>query len=142
MVFIIFFTDRIYSCLFGFLSNLVNLHIIHLDLDLIKDKINLSHWCFWSNLISIKWFKRLFNNFNCVIINHKFNVLTLWMHYVLFIILFRRNKIIAIVNWIFYISDFLRSFMIIFNYGQILLSYSSIDIVFVYHLYFHIQNIC
>ena len=39
-------------------------------------------------------------------------------------------KIIAIVNWIFYVSDFLRLFMIAFKYGLILLKCSSIDSIY------------
>ena len=39
-------------------------------------------------------------------------------------------KLIAIVNWIFHVSDFLRLFMISFKYGLILLRYSSNDSVF------------
>ena len=33
-------------------------------------------------------------------------------------------KLIAIVNWIFHVSDFLRSFMISFKYGLI-----SLDVI-------------
>ena len=45
-------------------------------------------------MISIKkWFKKLFDNYISSIINHDFHVITLWMHYVLFISVFRRNKI-------------------------------------------------
>ena len=33
-----------------------------------------------------------------VAINHKFYVITLWMHYMLLTIVFRRKKIIVIVN--------------------------------------------
>ena len=36
-------------------------------------------------------------------------------------------NMIAIVNWIFYVSDFLRLFMISFKYGLISLKCSSID---------------
>ena len=39
-------------------------------------------------------------------------------------------KLIVIANWIFHVSDFLRSFMISFKYGLILLRYSSPDSVF------------
>ena len=71
----------------------------------IKDKIITSHWCFQSNLISRKnWLKLwLYQSqvINHVVINHELCVITLWMHYTLFIITFRRNKLIAIVNWVF-----------------------------------------
>ena len=60
----------------------------------IKDKVTTSHLCFQSNLISIKKSsKNFFNNFICIIINHKSYIISLWMHYTLFIIFFRRNKI-------------------------------------------------
>ena len=36
-------------------------------------------------------------------------------------------KSIAIFNWIFQVEDFLRLFMMSFNYGLILLRYSSTD---------------
>ena len=51
-------------------------------------------------------------------------------------------KLIAIANRIFHVSAFLRSFMISFKYDLILLRYSSIDSVFFYHHYFHIQYSC
>ena len=36
-------------------------------------------------------------------------------------------KLIAIFNWIFHVSDFLRLFMMSFKYGLILLRYSLTD---------------
>ena len=56
-------------------------------------------------------------------------------------------KIIVIVDWIFYVQDFLRSFMIAFKYGLILLRYSSVDtILFLspllsYSIYFLLQKL-
>ena len=38
-------------------------------------------------------------------------------------------KLIAIANWIFHVSDFLRSFIVSLKYGLTLLRYSSIDSV-------------
>ena len=122
-----------------FLSSLENLYMIHLDLDLFYDICNTinehsqryNHYLSLTsppNWISIKkWLKKFFNNFICIFINHEFYVITLWINYRLLITVFRRNKLIAIVNWIFHISDFLRSFMMSFKYGLILLRYSSID---------------
>ena len=90
-----------------------------------KNKITTSHWCVEWNMIAIKkWFKTFFSNLICFIINNDIYVITFWMH-MLFIIIFRRNKLIAIANWIFHISDFLRLFMVSLKYGLILLSYSS-----------------
>ena len=45
------------------------------------------------------------------------------------------TKLIASINWIFYVSDFLRSFMISYKYGLILLRYSSTDSVFYDHYF-------
>ena len=39
------------------------------------------------------------------------------------------TKLIAIVNWIFHVSDLLRSFIMSFKYGLILLRYSLTDSV-------------
>ena len=39
-------------------------------------------------------------------------------------------ELIAIVNWNFHVSDFLRLFMMSFKYGLILLRYSSTDVLF------------
>ena len=50
-------------------------------------------------------------------------------------------KVIAIVHWIFYVSDFLRLFIMSFKYGLVLLRYSSTDSVYFYHRYFRIQLI-
>ena len=91
----------------------------------IKSFIN-SHWCSQSNLISTKkWFKKFFNNFICVDINHKFYLINLWMHYTLS----RRNKLVSIVNWIFHVSNVLRSFKMPFKEGLILSWYFSVGSV-------------
>ena len=43
--------------------------------------------------------------------------------------LFEEVKLSAIINWIFHVSDFLRSFMMSFKYVLILLRYPSNDYV-------------
>ena len=43
--------------------------------------------------------------------------------------LFEEVKLSAIINWIFHVSDFLRSFMMSFKYVLILLRYPSADYV-------------
>ena len=43
--------------------------------------------------------------------------------------LFEEVKLSAIINWIFHVSDFLRSFMMSFKYVRILLRYPSTDYV-------------
>ena len=50
----------------------------------------------------------------------------------------KKLKLIAIVNWIFHVSDFLRVFMMLLKYCLILLRYSSTDSVSFYHHYFYI----
>ena len=61
-----------------------------------------------------------FYNFNCFIINHDFLVITFWMHYTIFIFISGKIRLMAIVNRIFHVSDFLRLFMISLKYGLIL----------------------
>ena len=48
-------------------------------------------------------------------------------------------KLIVIVNWIFHVSDCLRSFMMSLKYVLILSRYSSTDSILLYHCYFCIQ---
>ena len=67
------------------------------------------------------------DKFICFIINHGFYIITFWMHFLLFIIIYRRNKVICNWNGISQVSDFLRLFIISFKYGLILLRYSSTD---------------
>ena len=103
----------------------------------IKYEITTSYWFFKSNFLFFNnWIKKFFSNFICSIINYDFYAINFWMHYALFIIIFRRNK----VNWYFYcifhVSDFLRLF-ISFKYSQILLRYASTDGVFLSPLLLH-----
>ena len=97
-------------------------------LNTIKYEVATFHWCFQPNLIpGKKLLEKFFYNLICVIINHDFYAITFWMHYTLFIITFRWHKANCFVNWIFDVSDFLKSFMISCKYGLILLRYCSID---------------
>ena len=99
--------DWIYFCFFVFypISRIYRWSITstfilrHLQCNkLIRHKITTSHWCFQYNLISFqKWFKKFFSNFICFIINHDFYIITLWMHFTLFINVIKRNK--AKVCW-------------------------------------------
>ena len=95
-----------------------------------KDKLTTSHR-FWIILISVfKWIKESFYNFICFITNHEFHVITFWIHYMLFIIIiFREIKLIVIVNWIFHVPEFLRSFMMSFKYDLIFSRYSATNSV-------------
>ena len=63
------------------------------------------------------------------------------MHHTLFIGFSMGTKLIAVVNWIFYVSIFLRSFMISFKYGLILLRILQLVVFYVYQPYYHIQYI-
>ena len=47
----------------------------------------------WCVLFKKEWFKKVFYNFICFIINHDFYVITFWMNYTLFIIIFGKNTI-------------------------------------------------
>ena len=42
-----------------------------------------------------KGLKKLFYDFICFIINHNFYTITFWMHYMLFVIIYGRNKVIC-----------------------------------------------
>ena len=47
----------------------------------------------WCVLFKKEWFKKFFYNFIWFIINHDFYVITFWMNYTLFIIIFGKNTI-------------------------------------------------
>ena len=91
--------------LFCFLSSQENLYMIHHRFYLfcgIYDTINEHKQSQKNYLSSIfldyfdvikEWFKRFFNNFVYFVINHDLFIITFWMHYTLFIIILRRNKI-------------------------------------------------
>ena len=113
--------------LFCFLTNQENLYMIDHDLDLfcdifntitniIEDKPTTSH-CLQIILISVfKWIKKFFYNFICYITNHDFCVIpfecitcssSLWS--------LEEIKLIVIVKCVFHVSDYLRSFMMLFK---------------------------
>ena len=88
--------------------------------------------------IIFKWINIFCYNFICFISNHDFYVINFWMHYTFFIIIIlRRKTIIVIVNWVFHVSDFLRSFMMSFKFG---LFYEDIPQLVVF--YFHHSYVC
>ena len=102
-------------------------------MNIIADKLPTFHQFFLMILVSIKkWLKKIFNSFICFFNNHDSFVITFWLHCKLFIIIFEKIKLIALVNWIFRMSDFLRLFMISFKYGLILFRYF-------FNWYFHIS---
>ena len=93
--------------------------IVIKQVNTIKDKITIFYGCFQPNLISKKkLFKKFLDNFICVIINLGFYVITIWMRYTLSSVSLEKMKLIAIVNWVFYVSDFLKLFMS-FKFGFI-----------------------
>ena len=74
--------------------------------------------------------------------------ITFWMRYMLLNVIYRETKLLAIVNGTtFPVSDFLRLFMISFNYDLVLPRYSSTDSVLLlspllsYSIYLLLQNI-
>ena len=78
--------------------------------DLIKNKITSSHWCFYIILISQrKWLKEFINNFINLIIRCK---LLLVEYITCSFVSFEEIKLIAIVNWIFHVSELWRSIII------------------------------
>ena len=71
--------------------------------------------------------KKFFNNVICFITYSNFYMITLRMHSSRLISIFRGNKVIAIVNWIFHSPWVLISLIILLQYGLISSRYSSID---------------
>ena len=68
-------------------------------------------------------------NFPCFVNSHDFYVIIFKMHYSSSLSL-KDIKLIPIVNYIFHVSDFFHiSFVTLFRYGIILLTYFSIDSV-------------
>ena len=91
-----------YCCFSGSISSQENLYMIHHNLEFffmtfamqqintIKDKMTTFDRFFWAYLISRKkWFNKFLNN----LFNLDFYVIILWMHYMLFISVFRKNKV-------------------------------------------------
>ena len=68
-----------------------------------------------------------FHLFRC---QSDFYVVTLRMHSMRFVKIFKRKKLIAIVNWVFYSQWTWRSFIMLIKYGLILSRRSSIDSFF------------
>ena len=123
--FIIFSIDRINCCFFVF--NLVRrIYTCYASrrLNLFYDIYSIINE---HNQPRKKWLKKLFYNIICFVINHDLYVITFFIKRSLSFSL-AEPKLIVIVNWIFHVSDFLRSFVISFKYCLISLSsYSSTD---------------
>ena len=104
------------------------LSLIPLEAMRLLEQITTIHWRFQPDLMPGKnSLKKFFYNFIYFIINLDFYVITFSMHYTLLTIFFRRNKVNCYrwFDWIFHVSDYLKSFMIYFDYDLILLRYSS-----------------
>ena len=125
--------------LFSFLSSLENQYItptfkfylvtfIIQKLNWFDNKITHSHWCFQTNLVSWKkWVEMLINNFICIIIWHNFYIVALRVITCSSSTSLEETKLIAIVNWIFHVSDFWRLIIISLKYGLILCKCSFTD---------------
>ena len=98
--------------LFCCLSHQEKLYMIHLLQKFFYDIwITAFHWCFQPNLISgKKWLKKLFYNFIYSIINHDLSPFECSTPSSSLSLV--DTKLIPIVDWIFHVSDFLKSFMI------------------------------
>ena len=99
-------------------------------INLIKDELTAFYWL---QVILISIFERIkkmfYNVLKCCIINRDF-MLSLFKCITCTSLLSTEEiKLIAIVSWIFYVSDILRLFMISFIYGLLWLRYSSADSV-------------
>ena len=78
------------------------------------------------SLISwMKWLKEFINNFLYILIRCKFILSLLGYITHSSSTSFQEMKLIAIFNWIFHVSEFLRSFIIFLKKGLILVPYSS-----------------
>ena len=64
------------------------------QLNWIKNEIASSNWCFETNMVSQKkWLKKFINHFICIIIRCNLYIIALWVHYMLFINIFRKSKV-------------------------------------------------
>ena len=102
-VFYIIFIDKIYCCC---LSSQENLYMIHHNSDLFYDiyytinEHNQRQTYYLSSIpnyfdICFCMNQKVFYHFICFIINHDSYAITFWMHFMLFIIIFGKNKVIC-----------------------------------------------
>ena len=87
-------------------------------------------------------FEKFFYNFICFIINHDFYVITFWMHYTLFIMISRRNKIICYCWLNLPRVRSLRLFMMSFKYDLLFKDVLEVIVFYFCQLYFHTQCNC
>ena len=93
--------------------NIYFMAFVRHDLNWIKNKITSCHWCFSISLIYwTKWLKLFITNFICITLRCKFNIVATWMHSRFFSVSFEEIKLIAIVSWIYHVSEFRRSIII------------------------------
>ena len=99
------------------------------QINTVRDKISTSHWCFQSCLIFIKkLFKRFFKNHNSWFLCYHF---------------LNATKLIAICNWIFYVSDFMYQILCIrFYVSDFRKLVMPITITFVFNLTVVPKPIC
>ena len=110
--------DKICACFFYFMTFAVQQSYT------VK---SVSHWCFQSNLVSIKKF---FYNFTCFITNRHFYVITLECISHPSSVYLEKTKLSAILNWVFDAPDFWGVFMILLRYGLFSSRYSCIHRIF------------
>ena len=132
MLFFSFFSDQ-------------NLYMIHHDMDLFYDIYNTineynrrqtHYFPFFLNCFDIffHWFKKPFYNFICIFIIISLLLLFEYITCSSSISSLDETKLIAISSWIAHAPNFLRSFIISFKSGLILLRYPSTDSVFLWPL--------
>ena len=138
-----FFIDRIYCCFFVFLSNQENLYIHHNS----NIFYNIYHTINEHNRRQTHYLSSVFPNhlFRSDLKSFLIILSALSLIVTSLLSLFEcitcsstssleEIKLIAIANWIFYVSDFSRFFMISFKYDLMLLKYFSIIFGFIFNI--------
>ena len=140
--FIFYSTRKIYLCFTTFPIYFINrkrgeMELVMEQISTVKDKISAFHQFFVSRN---KWFKKLLNKFICFFINYDFYAIIFECITCSSSMSIEEIKLIAIGNWIFYVLEFLRVFIMPVKYGSVSLTYS---LFYFYHHYCHIQyNSC
>ena len=78
-----------------------------------------------------KWLKAFFYNFNCFIIKHNLYVILFECIRIFSSLSLEDIKLVAMVNWIFHVWAFLRTFIITFKYGLIVFLFFNLKRFFI-----------
>ena len=78
-----------------------------------------------------KWLKAFFYNFNCFIIKHNLYVILFECITIFSSLSLEDIKLVAMVNWIFHVWAFLRTFIITFKYGLIVFLFFNLKRFFI-----------